>query len=281
MNVQAWLNLRDGIAHRGDAFDAGFTGYAIRKAIGEDRVRVVRRQWLYTRRCPAPLVTAASLGARLTCLTAAKQLDLWTIDDDRTHLAVARHAVVRPSAGLRLHWGEPLVPVGPFELVDPVENLLAHLADCQPFENAIVVFDSAVRKEMVNHVQLSKWQLRSRAFRRLAQATSQFSDSGIESLPVIRLRRRGIEMRQQVFIDGHPVDGLIGERLILQIDGYGPHSDPKQRRRDLAQDARLVLRGYTVLRFDYYQIMYGWDSVEATVLAAMAQGLHLKTRIQR
>jgi very-short-patch-repair endonuclease len=33
--------------------------------------------------------------------------------------------------------------------------------------------------------------------------------------------------------------------------------------------------GYTVLRFDYYQVMYDWDLVESTIVAAMAQGLHL------
>ena len=33
--------------------------------------------------------------------------------------------------------------------------------------------------------------------------------------------------------------------------------------------------GYTVLRFDYVQIMFEWPFVEGTILAAMAQGLHL------
>ncbi|MFC6356989.1 DUF559 domain-containing protein [Luethyella okanaganae] len=81
-------------------------------------------------------------------------------------------------------------------------------------------------------------------------------------------------MRQQVVIDGHRVDGLIGDRLVLQIDGFDYHSEPAQRRRDLRDDRRLVLRGYTVFRYDYKQILFEWKTVEAEVLGAIAQGLH-------
>ncbi|GGE99800.1 endonuclease domain-containing protein [Mycetocola zhadangensis] len=277
MDLEVWLNTHNGIAHRSDALDAGFTAHAIEKAMAAQRVRTARRQWLYTRRSSQALRAAAALGGRLTCVSAAQERGLWTITDERIHLAVSRNAVVRPAAHLRLHWGQPLVPVGAFELIDPVQNLLVSIADCQPFEKAIVVFDSAVRSGAVSFGELSRWQRRSKAFRRLAEATSQFSDSGIETLPVVRLRRLGIHMQQQVKIDGHLVDGLIGDRLIVQIDGHGPHSDPATRRRDLAQDARLTLLGYTVLRFDYYQVMYDWKFVEATILTAMAEGLHLLT----
>ncbi|PPL15982.1 DNA/RNA helicase, partial [Microterricola pindariensis] len=47
------------------------------------------------------------------------------------------------------------------------------------------------------------------------------------------------------------------------------------RGRDIAADRRLVLRGYTVLRFDYKQILFDWPTVEAQILAAMARGAHL------
>ncbi len=35
------------------------------------------------------------------------------------------------------------------------------------------------------------------------------------------------------------------------------------------------MRGYTVLRFTYAQIMHDWDGVERTVSSAVARGLHL------
>jgi hypothetical protein len=65
-------------------------------------------------------------------------------------------------------------------------------------------------------------------------------------------------------IDGHPVDGLIGEHLVVQIDGFSHHR-AEQRRRDLRAGARLVLRGYTVLRFDYVQVLLAPDEVIGTI----------------
>ena len=44
---------------------------------------------------------------------------------------------------------------------------------------------------------------------------------------------------------------------------------------DIAHDRRLALLGYTVLRYDYRQILFDWPRVEAEILHAMSQGLHL------
>lgn len=108
----------------------------------------------------------------------------------------------------------------------------------------------------------------------MRDGASQLSDSGIESIPVARLRRIGIPLRQQVVIDGHPVDILIGERLVLQVDGFEFHRTAAQRDRDLAQDRRLVLMGYTVFRLGYADVLYGWPAVESEIRLAMAAGLH-------
>ena len=81
-------------------------------------------------------------------------------------------------------------------------------------------------------------------------------------------------MRQQVVIAGRPVDVLIGDRLVVQLDGFEYHSKPADRRRDLEHDAELVLRGYVVLRFSYAQVLHDWPAVERTVARAIAAGAH-------
>lgn len=86
-------------------------------------------------------------------------------------------------------------------------------------------------------------------------------------------------VRQQVWIDGHPVDGLVGTSLVVQIDGFAHHGTAADRRRDIAADARLTVRGYVVLRFDYRQILFDWDRVVDTVVTAMSQGAH-RRRVQ-
>jgi len=82
-------------------------------------------------------------------------------------------------------------------------------------------------------------------------------------------------MVPQVRIDGHRVDGLIGNRLVIQCDGFGPHSTREQRDKDLREDVRLTRLGYHVLRFSYHQIVHEWEWVLSEILAALSQGRHL------
>lgn len=110
--------------------------------------------------------------------------------------------------------------------------------------------------------------------RELAASVIGLSDSGIETLVVIPLRRWGLHVRQQALLVGRRVDVLIGERLVLQIDGYEHHSSSAQRSADIAHDAELRLRGFTVLRVSYRQVVHEWPSVERMLRRAVAQGLH-------
>ena len=84
----------------------------------------------------------------------------------------------------------------------------------------------------------------------------------------------GLPIRQQIHLAGRPVDVLIGERLVVQIDGYAFHSSSAQRTRDVAHDAELRLRGYEVLRFTYAQVIHDWPSVERAISRAIAAGAH-------
>ncbi|GAB3615954.1 type IV toxin-antitoxin system AbiEi family antitoxin domain-containing protein [Okibacterium endophyticum] len=282
VGLALWLNEHGGIAHRRDVVRGGFTRYAILAAMAADEVRVLRRWWLYTRSCPAPLVRAASVGGRLTCLTGAQHHGLWVVDDGRVHLSVRSNAsVAAREPDVALHWARVPAPVSGYALVEPVVNVLIHTARCQTFERAVVVFESALNKRMVTQDELVRLRVRSAAFADVVAQAGELSDSGIESLPIHRLRRLGITVRQQVRIEGRPVDGLIGDRLVLQIDGNEHHLDPAQRERDIRHDAQLSLRGYTVLRFNYRQVMFGWSEVEATIVRAMAQGLHRSTGVRK
>lgn len=137
------------------------------------------------------------------------------------------------------------------------------------------MWESAIRSRQISAEHLAAVGWSGPRARELAELTSLLSDSGLETIALDRLRSFGLPIRQQVRLEGHPVDLLIGERLVVQIDGFAFHSDARDRRRDLAHDARLTLKGYTVLRFDYAQVLFGWREVEASILLAVAQGRHL------
>ena len=86
------------------------------------------------------------------------------------------------------------------------------------------------------------------------------------------LRWLHLPLRQQVWIAGHVVDLLIGERLVLQMDGG--HHVGAQRASDIAHDAALMLLGYHVIRVGYVQVVERWHEVQDLITRAVAQGLH-------
>ena len=136
-------------------------------------------------------------------MTAARLHGLWTVDDARLHVAVA-HGASRFDAGDALvHWGAPLLGPNRFELVEPIADALVRIADCQPLDHALATWESALRTGRVHAGYLERLPLRSAAAKHVRQGASQLSDSGLESIPVARLRRIGIRVRQQVVIDGH------------------------------------------------------------------------------
>ncbi|WP_137846049.1 DUF559 domain-containing protein [Microbacterium sp. 2FI] len=270
-----WLKKRHGVAHSSDARAAGFTVYDIAGAVEGGQLQRIRRSWLVTPDCDERRRAAARVSGRVTCVSSAALRGLWLPDsasDARTHVAVPGNASRFSSDGLHLHWGAGPAPVGRNENEDAVVNVLFHIAQCLPQRDALAVWESAIRRRTVDGGMLTRVAWRSSQAAALASVASSLSDSGLESFFVDGMRRAGITAQQQVWIDGHPVDGLIGASLAVQIDGFAHHSSAADRRRDLRADARLVALGYVVLRFDYYQILFQWDQVLDTIRLAIAQG---------
>ena len=169
------------------------------------------------------------------------------------------------------------MPVSRYATSDPVVNVLAPVAECQAQRDALAVWESALRAGAVDRGVLEGVRWRRAVARRFASTASSLSDSGLETRFVLLMRSLGITVRQQVWIDGHPIDGVVRGRLLVQLDGF-EHHRAADRRRDLRADARLALRGYTVLRFDRYQVLFSPDEVVDSVTTAIAQGLHLSPR---
>lgn len=283
MDVESLVRSHGGVMHRTALRNRGVSPYRVLQEIKASRLRRVGRHRVATDECDPMLLRAVQLGGRLTCVSAARYRGLWVFDDERIHVSVPRTFSTKvvdqcPPTPL-LHWGRGPAPVHITDTIEPIANMLFHIAQCQPHEYAVAIIDSGINKRMLDLAELKRL---ARAvggrFEVVIKDCDGGADSGIETVIRVRLSQRGIAMRIQVVIDGHHVDGLIGERLVIQADGYGPHSTSPQRSKDLMEDARLVLRGYTVLRFSYAQILYDWPYVEGEILSAMAQGLHLWER---
>lgn len=276
MSAEEWVRRHDGAAHSSVVRLAGFTDHTVRREVRNGHLLRVRRSWLVTLDCDPRRVAAASVGGRVTCVSAASLRGWWDIHTDAVHVALPHSASRFDPNGLRVHRGRGPVPVARRSTVEPALNVLFQVARCLPTADALAIWESAIRRDAVDIDVLERVEWHSSAASRIAALVGGRSDSGPETVFVALMREIGVEVRQQVWVDGHPLDAMVGERLGIQIDGFAHHSAARDRRRDIRADARLVLRGYTILRFDVHQVMYDPRYVERTVLTAMAQGLHMR-----
>lgn len=280
-DVTRWVEGAGGIAHRSAVLAAGFPVRVIRDAVAAGGLRMVRRAWCVSAGAPGDLRAAASAGGRLSCVSLARRRGWWVPDGipSQHHVHLLPHAASPDTddADTVAHWTRPLCPVARTDLQAGVEDALGHIAQCLPREDALVVWESAARTEALAPETLRAVPWPSVAARELAGAVTGLSDSGLETLVFAPLRDRGVPVVQQAKIAGRFVDGLVGDRLVVQIDGFAFHASSAQRSADVAHDAELRLRGYTVLRFTYRQVVHERAAVQRTLQRALAQRLHLRS----
>ncbi len=169
--------------------DAGASRHTIATARECGTLVRVTRGWVALPGADDLLVGAARRGVVLTCVTQAARLGLWVLaSGPRPHVSASPHAGRAPTQEAVVHRHRPLVPRHPDHLVDPVENVLLTVAHCQPFEAGLAVWESALRQGLVSALTMRRLALPSCA-RRLLDAADVWSDSGLETLVLPRLRR--------------------------------------------------------------------------------------------
>lgn len=270
--VLACVARTDGIASVATLTRGGHSRHVIDALCADGALIRLRKGWVALPSADAQLMAAARHGVVLTCVTQAERLGLFVL-----HSPAAPHVAAPPHSGragrlaVTVHWATPVVPRHPHSLVDDIENMLVSVASCLPVEDALVVWESAFRHGITTPQALARLPLPPAA-RAVLDAADMFSDSGLETLVVPRLRWLGLPLRRQVWISGHRVDLLIGDRLMLRVDG-ATHTGP-QRTSDITHDAELMLLGYHVIRVGYEQVVHRWPEVQERIMRAVAQGLH-------
>lgn len=272
MDIESRVRQAGGVTLTTKLVDSGVATARIKRAVGAGRLVRPSRGWVALPSADPVLIRAAQSRVILTCVTAAARRGLWDVGDDTFHVAVSPHA--RPADGIRarIHWCEPMILRAPGTLVDSVPNLLSIVAKCQPYEQALTIWESAIRRKQITPDTMRTLPLSARSLRILDDARP-FADEGTESILFVRLTWLGLPMRRQIMVLGHRVDLLIGDRLVIQVDG-GHHVD-QQRTSDNKHDARLRLAGYHTIRVSYWQLMHEWHVVQDLILGAIARGLHL------
>ena len=267
--------LRGTAVHRQQLRGEGYSAEQLRAAVRAGAVELYRRAWFVGREAPSDLREAARWGGRVSCTTFARRRGWWMPEgvEEEVHLHFPPGSTgPRAPWGGVAHWAQPIAPLGR-SLVATIEDALAHIAVCLPPEQALVLWESAAGLERLapEALRAIRWPSRAAA---LAAEVTGLADSGLEVLVCRPLRRLRVRVRQQVYVAGRPVDVLVGEWLVIQIDGWAHHSSSTQRSKDISHDAELRLRGYTVLRFSYAQVVHDPAAVERAIRRALAAGLH-------
>ena len=284
MRVQPALVARacadsGGVARTAELFRAGVDAYSLKAAVRSGVVTRVREGVFATRETPAEVVSAAAHGGVLGCVNRIREAGLWMLDGDdgRVHVSMVRNGRSRIHVECRclVHWSGHESERGRSTLVDALAQVLA----CRGEETFFTALESAMRRGIVDPAALDRVRARvPKMHRWLIDFARWNADSGLESLLRLRLHRIGLELDSQVEVPGvGRVDFVLGERLVLEVDGVPGHADTAaSRHKDLVRDAVAAAHGLVTLRFDYALVVHDWPLVESAILAAVARGVQLR-----
>lgn len=257
---------------------SGMSRAQIDAALDGGHLRRLRRGVYGTGDTCAVSAAAAAHGGTLACVTAARHLGLWVLSkEEAPHVWMGRggRAYAHEGCACVTHWDDG--PLGDGFGVPSVPRILRQILFCRGVEEFFVVLESARRHGLIGNAGL-RW-LREHvgpAGREAIDYAHDDADSGLESLFRWRLRGRGLDIRTQVAVIGVGwVDALVGDCLLVELDGDENHDDEPHRRKDLMRDAAAAAWGYSTLRFTYAMVVHDWATVEAAVWGLVDRRRHL------
>lgn len=263
-----------------ELYAVGISRFGLARLV-ERRVLVrVRQGWFSLPGLAKEALQASRIGGAITCAHALEAHGFWALADGDLHVVVPRNAarlrspgdsrqrLAMPAPGLRLHWRDSLAE--PSRLVAGPVSALSTLRRCASDELYLASLESVLHR--APHLRPEVAAAGHRIDDGLVDGRCE---SGTETLFRLRMRRRVPRLRCQVHVPGvGDVDFLIGDRLVVEVDGRAFHDTASTFENDRRRDAALSALGYRVLRFSYQQVMHGWSSVERAVLAAVIRGDH-------
>lgn len=147
-------------------------------------------------------------------------------------------------------------------------------ADLERLMEEILVQRLASAREILEAVRRGAGRPGVRTLRAVADLLDEpsFTRSEAERKLLALVRSAGLPMpRTNVRRGGWEVDAVWDhQRLVVEVDGYRSHGPRPQFERDRRKDAQLLLAGYRVLRFTWWQLTREPAFVVGTISAALA-----------
>jgi len=258
---------------RTELFAAGMTRRAIESALQAGRLVRLRRGVYADADACEPVMSAALLGGPPACVSAARHHGLWTMAaPEPLHVGLSPRGH-RRGTGWVPHWDHDVADTFG---VPAVAQTLRQILRCRGVEDFVVALESALHQRKIGPAELSWLAAHTNDTGREAIAFARSdAESGLETLVRWRLRDWGVKVRtQHGIVSVGRVDLLLGERLIVELDGADNHASPDHRHRDLVRDAHAAAWGFVTLRFDYAMVVHDWPTVELAIRAHLDRGLH-------
>lgn len=256
----------------------GLGSREIERALRDGLLVRLRRGWYGTPDLAPALAHATRIGGRLSCISALESHGAWVVRPALTHVRVGTGIAVPRRVDARLHWTHERARPG----IDSPEVALAVAVSCIDRETLVAAVDSLLQRGILSASEVDQILLstpRGRAVRALVDGAAE---SGIESLLRLRLRAHRIRLRSQVTITGvGRVDLLVGERLVVEVDGYAWHGDPSRFENDRRRDRELLRRGYLVMRASYRQVIDELDGLVEAILDVVRRREHRWRGVRR
>ncbi|MFZ2510284.1 MAG: DUF559 domain-containing protein [Gordonia sp. (in: high G+C Gram-positive bacteria)] len=281
MDIPTVLTAGHGVASWRNLQKAGMTRTDRRKALAAGALLSIRRGWYKTATADARVVSSVAAGGVCTCISALRLHGVWIPEGHhRTHTRARPHTQKSGVAGPPKPCRRYGRPVSEDCAVDDVPTALAHAVRCVNDEELVVLLDSIMNLRLMSRDEIEA-VLRPApvAVQRLLDRTAQ-SQAGTETMVRFRLQSRNIRVRSQVCIPGVGiVDLLVGDRLIVEVDGEQFHHSTEQFHKDRSRDAEALRLGYLSLRLTYRSVVHEWRTPEAVILAVVRRGDHLASPV--
>lgn len=247
--------------------------------IARGQLRPVRRGWYTGTQADPSILRAVQLGGTLSCVSALERFGVWRpTSAEGLHVRYRRRHLAQ--SGVRAHVlpreiGEPMT----LAWDRPTKAILCALS-CLPLHDAVAVLDSARSLNVIDEeglAEVATWA--SGDGKKAISLSCGSAESGLETAMRLLLRSLQLRYRCQVVIPGvGRVDFLVGDRLIIEVDGERYHSDSAQFHRDRERDRLLHSMGFVVLRFAFRDLAYGQDSAREVILHAVRADAHMWSR---
>jgi very-short-patch-repair endonuclease len=196
------------------------------------------------------------------------------------HVCVPRDARPMSRRGVRVHWQR----LDHHEVVGDATSPLRTVLDCAvtlPFEQALAIADSALRRDLVDPDELldaaarCRGPGRTRRLRVVAAADGRADNPFESALRAILICHgvTGFEPQLRIRDDTWSVRVDLGDRerrIVLEADSFVHHGTREALVRDCCRYDELVIRGWLVLRFAWEHVMLDPGWVADVVLRAVA-----------